>query len=54
MTRPEWVWGVIMQHGNVIAYASRQLKVHERNYTTYDLEVAVVVFALKKIEVLHV
>nr|GEU93793.1 retrotransposon protein, putative, Ty3-gypsy subclass [Tanacetum cinerariifolium] len=31
----------------VIAYASRQLKVHEKNYTTYDLEIGLVVFALK-------
>ncbi|GJS00417.1 putative reverse transcriptase domain-containing protein [Tanacetum coccineum] len=31
----------------VIAYASRQLKIHEKNYTTYDLELGVVVFALK-------
>ena len=38
---------VIMQHGKVIAYASRKLKVHERNYLTHDLEIAVVVFALK-------
>ena len=33
---------------NVIAYASRQLKVHERNYPTHDLELAAVVFALKQ------
>lgn len=31
----------------VIAYASRQLKVHEKNYPTHDLELAVVVLALK-------
>ncbi|GKE75296.1 putative reverse transcriptase domain-containing protein [Tanacetum coccineum] len=31
----------------VIAYASRQLKIHEKNYTTYDLELGLVVFALK-------
>ena len=37
----------MMQHGKVIAYASRQLKLHERNYPTYDLELAAVVFALK-------
>nr|GEU56901.1 putative reverse transcriptase domain-containing protein [Tanacetum cinerariifolium] len=36
-----------MQMEKVIAYASRQLKVHERNYTTHDLELGVVVFALK-------
>ncbi|WMV32330.1 hypothetical protein MTR67_025715 [Solanum verrucosum] len=36
-----------MQDKNVIAYASCQLKVHERNYQTRDLELAVVVFALK-------
>ena len=38
---------VLMQLGKVIAYASRQLKVHERNYPTHDLELASVVFALK-------
>src|SRR5687767_15290622 len=38
---------VLMQNGKVIAYASRQLKVHERNYPTHDLELAAVVFALK-------
>ena len=38
---------VFMQHGKVVAYASRQLKVHEWNYPTHDLELAVVVFALK-------
>ncbi|KAH0775084.1 hypothetical protein KY290_012221 [Solanum tuberosum] len=38
---------VLMQHGKVIAYSSRQLKVHEKNYPTHDLELAAVVFALK-------
>nr|KYP39906.1 Retrovirus-related Pol polyprotein from transposon 17.6 [Cajanus cajan] len=38
---------VLMQHGKVVAYASRQLKNHERNYPTHDLELAAVVFALK-------
>ncbi|GJT46768.1 putative reverse transcriptase domain-containing protein [Tanacetum coccineum] len=38
---------VLMQKGKVIAYASRQLKNHERNYTTHDLELGAVVFALK-------
>ncbi|WP_457833166.1 ribonuclease H family protein, partial [Staphylococcus aureus] len=38
---------VLMQHGKVIAYASRQLKEYERNYPTHDLELAAVVFALK-------
>ena len=37
-----------MQEKNVIAYASRQLKVHEHNYLTHDLELAAVVFALKQ------
>ena len=36
-----------MQRGRVIAYASRQLKTHEVNYTTHDLELGAVVFALK-------
>jgi len=38
---------VLMQRGKVIAYASRQLKTHEVNYTTHDLELGAVVFALK-------
>ncbi|GJS19483.1 putative reverse transcriptase domain-containing protein [Tanacetum coccineum] len=38
---------VLMQKGKVIAYVSRQLKIHEKNYTTHDLELGVVVFALK-------
>ncbi|KAI4310376.1 hypothetical protein MLD38_035357 [Melastoma candidum] len=38
---------VLMQHGRVVAYASRQHKVHEQNYPTHDLELAAVVFALK-------
>src|ERR1043165_9153975 len=39
--------GVLMQDKQVVAYASRQLKVHERNYPTHDLELATVVFVLK-------
>ncbi|KAG8503456.1 hypothetical protein CXB51_001429 [Gossypium anomalum] len=38
---------VLMQEGKVVAYAWRQLKPHERNYPTHDLELAAVVFALK-------
>ncbi|GKE23250.1 putative nucleotidyltransferase, ribonuclease H, partial [Tanacetum coccineum] len=38
---------VLMQHGKVISYASRQLKPYEVNYPTHDLELAAVVFALK-------
>ncbi|GJX39649.1 putative reverse transcriptase domain-containing protein [Tanacetum coccineum] len=38
---------VLMQRGKVIAYASRQLKIHEKNYTTHDLELGIIVFALK-------
>ncbi|GMI67523.1 hypothetical protein HRI_000421600 [Hibiscus trionum] len=38
---------VLMQEGKVVAYASRQLKVHERNYPTHDIQLAAVVFALK-------
>nr|GEV54029.1 reverse transcriptase domain-containing protein [Tanacetum cinerariifolium] len=37
----------LMQRGNVIAYASRQLKIHEKIYTTHDQELGAVVFALK-------
>ncbi|GJT60952.1 reverse transcriptase domain-containing protein [Tanacetum coccineum] len=38
---------VLMQRGKVTAYESRQLKIHGKNYTTHDLELGVVVFALK-------
>ena len=36
-----------MQNKKIVAYASRQLKMHERNYPTHDLELAAVIFALK-------
>ncbi|XP_060974115.1 uncharacterized protein LOC133039277 [Cannabis sativa] len=36
-----------MQNGKVVAYASRQLKPHEKNYPTHDLELAAVIFVLK-------
>ena len=38
---------VLMQESKVVAYASRQLKLHENNYPTHDLELATIVFALK-------
>ena len=38
---------VPMQHGRVIAYASRQLKPHEMNYPTQDLELVAIIFILK-------
>ncbi|GKA89131.1 putative reverse transcriptase domain-containing protein [Tanacetum coccineum] len=38
---------VLMQREKVIAYASRQLRTHEENYTTHDLELGAVVFALR-------
>ena len=38
---------VLMQNDRVIVYSSRQLKKHEENYPTHDLELAAVVFALK-------
>ncbi|GJS60587.1 retrotransposon protein, putative, ty3-gypsy subclass [Tanacetum coccineum] len=38
---------VLVQNEKVIAYTSRQLKIHEKNYTTHDLELGTVVFALK-------
>nr|GEV02421.1 putative reverse transcriptase domain-containing protein [Tanacetum cinerariifolium] len=46
---PEFTWErcVLMQRGKVIAHASRQLKIYEKNYTTHDLELGEVVFALK-------
>ncbi|GJR57887.1 putative reverse transcriptase domain-containing protein [Tanacetum coccineum] len=45
---------VLMQREKVIAYASHLLKVHEKNYTTHDLELGAVVFALKMMEILYV
>ncbi|GKA51839.1 putative reverse transcriptase domain-containing protein [Tanacetum coccineum] len=42
---------VLMQREKVIVYASRQLKVHEENYTIHDLELGAVVFALRKANV---
>ena len=38
---------VLTQHEKMVAYASRQLKVHERNYPTHDIELASMVFAFK-------
>ena len=38
---------VLMQSRRVVAYGSRQLKNHEQNYATHDLELAAIVFALK-------
>ena len=38
---------VLMQEGKVVAYGSCQLKTHELNYPTHDLELAAIVFALK-------
>ena len=38
---------VLMQSGRVVAYGSRQLKNHQQNYPTHDMELAAVVFALK-------
>ena len=38
---------VLMQSGRVVAYGSRQLKNHEQNYPTHDLELASIIFALK-------
>ena len=39
-----------MQDGRVVSYASRQLRPHELNYATHDLELAAVVHALKTLE----
>ena len=38
---------VLMQDDTVIVYGSKQLKVHEKNYPIHDLELAVIVFAIK-------
>nr|GEX00274.1 hypothetical protein [Tanacetum cinerariifolium] len=42
-----YISALLMQREKVIAYASRQLKIHAKNYTTHDLELRAVVFALK-------
>ena len=39
--------GVLMQNRQIVAYASRQLKAHEKIYSTHDLELAAIVFVLK-------
>jgi hypothetical protein len=46
-TSRQGLGSVLMQNGKVVSYASRQLKHHERNYPTHDLELASVVHALK-------
>ncbi|GJZ84711.1 putative reverse transcriptase domain-containing protein [Tanacetum coccineum] len=43
----QFLGAVLMQKEKVVAYASHQLKIHEKNYTTHDLELGAVVFALK-------
>ncbi|GJW75577.1 putative reverse transcriptase domain-containing protein [Tanacetum coccineum] len=43
----KWLGAVLMQREKLITYASRQLKVHEKNYTIHDLELGAVVFDLK-------
>ncbi|GKB43007.1 putative reverse transcriptase domain-containing protein [Tanacetum coccineum] len=47
LTQKNGLGDVLMQNEKVIAYASRQLKIHEKNYKTHDLELGAVVFALK-------
>ncbi|GKF97548.1 putative reverse transcriptase domain-containing protein, partial [Tanacetum coccineum] len=46
-TSKKGLGAVLMQREKVISYASRQLKIHEKNYTTHDLELGAVVFSLK-------
>ncbi len=41
------LWCVLLQEGKVVTYASRQLRPHENNYPTHDLELAAIIFALK-------
>ena len=47
MPQKEGMGCVLMQHGHVIAYASRLLKSHEVNYPVHDLELVAVVFTLR-------
>jgi hypothetical protein len=44
---------VLMQEGKVVAYASRQLRKHEQNYPTHDLELATVFSRIEDLETLH-
>ena len=46
-TSREGLGCMLMKHGKFIVYASRQLKLHERNYPTHDLELEAMVFNLK-------
>ena len=43
----EGLIGVLTQEGHIIAYESRKLKTHEKNYATYDLELVSIIHALK-------
>jgi hypothetical protein len=43
----EGTWGVLMQGERAMSYKSRELKVHKQNYQTHDLELSVIVHALK-------
>jgi len=43
----EGLGGVLIQEGNAIAYESRKLKIHEKNYATYNLELVAIIHALK-------
>ena len=43
----EWLGGVLIQENYVVAYESRKLKEHEKNYVTHDLELASIINALK-------
>jgi len=45
---------VLMQHDKVVAYSSKQLKSHEQNYPTHDLELAAVIFVLKILATLFI
>ncbi|GKF64715.1 putative reverse transcriptase domain-containing protein, partial [Tanacetum coccineum] len=45
--KQEAAFQLLKQKEKVISYASRQLEIHEKNYTTHDLELGAVVFALK-------
>nr|GEX08455.1 putative reverse transcriptase domain-containing protein [Tanacetum cinerariifolium] len=47
LLKKKMVGAILMEKEKVIAYASRQLKIHEKNYTTHDLELGVVALALK-------
>ena len=47
-TRGQGIGGILKQEGYLVAYESRQLRIHEKNYPTQDLELLAIIYALKR------